>query len=284
LPTLLLHRRPDAHKGDFGHIFILAGSRRYSGAAVLCSKAALRAGAGKVSLGIPESINNAVIKIKPVEVMTLPLPETKEGTIGIKAGRILQDFSSRYDCMVAGCGLSQNKVTQSLIRRIVERNKKPLILDADGLNALGGHTDILKKGGARSQIVVTPHPGEMSRLLGVKTADIQKNREKIAKTFANDYNVTVVLKGHHTIIADQAGNSYINKTGNPGMATAGSGDVLCGIIAAFIGQKLSIFNAAKYAVYIHGLAGDIAAKEKSQISLIASDIIDTIPEAIKRCS
>jgi ADP-dependent NAD(P)H-hydrate dehydratase / NAD(P)H-hydrate epimerase len=284
LPTLLLHRKPDAHKGDFGHIFILAGSRRYSGAAVLCSKAALRAGAGLVSLGIPESINNAVIKIKPVEVMTLPLPETKEGTIGLKAGKSIQDFSSRYDCMVVGCGLSQNKATQSLIRRIVERNRKPLILDADGLNALGGHTDILKKSGAGSQIVVTPHPGEMSRLLGVKTASIQKNREKIAKTFANDYNVTVVLKGHHTIIADQAGNSYINKTGNPGMATAGSGDVLCGIIAAFIGQKLDIFNAAKYAVYIHGLAGDIAAKEKSQISLIASDIIDTIPEAIKRCS
>ncbi|MFA6217158.1 MAG: NAD(P)H-hydrate dehydratase [Candidatus Omnitrophota bacterium] len=284
LPTLLLHRKSDAHKGDFGHIFIVAGSRRYSGAGVLCSSAAMRSGAGKVSLGIPRSLNNAVIKIKPLEVMTFPLPETKEGTIGIRAKDIIQNFSSECDCMVVGCGLSQNKSTQELIRSIVVSNTKPLILDADGLNALKGNIHILKKRAPESRIVITPHPGEMARILGVKTAYVQKNREMIAKTFANDYNVTVVLKGHHTVIADRAGNSYLNKTGNPGMATAGSGDVLCGVIAAFIGQKLDIFNAAKYAVYIHGLAGDLAAKEKSQISLIASDIIDTIPEAIKRCS
>jgi NAD(P)H-hydrate epimerase len=284
LPTRLLHRKPDAHKGDFGHIFILAGSRRYSGAAVLCSKAALRAGAGLVSLGIPKSINNAVIKIKPLEVMTLALPETKEGTIGTGAGKVIEAFLKTCSCMVIGPGLSQNKSTQSLVRSLVNRNRKPLIIDADGLNALKGHTDILKRGGLQSNIVITPHPGEMSGLLGVKTEYVQKNREMIAKTFANDYNVTVVLKGRHTIIADNKGNSYINKTGNPGMATAGSGDVLSGIIAAFIGQKLDIFNAAKYSVYIHGLAGDLAAKEKSQISLIASDIIDTIPDAIKRSS
>ena len=278
LPAQLLHRRLNAHKGDFGHIFILAGSRRFSGAAVLCSEAALRTGAGLVTLGIPKSLNNAIIKIKPKEVMTLPLPQTREGSLSVRSYKKIEDFIKNIDVLVAGPGLSQNKSTQDLVRKVISKTDKPVVVDADGINALVGHLDLL---GVVQ--ILTPHPGEMARLLGISVKRVQNNRKEIAKKFARDYNVTVVLKGYNTVVADKR-NIYINRTGNPGMATAGSGDVLTGMIAACLGQGLSAFAAAKCAVYLHGLAGDLAAKEKTQISLIASDIIDKIPEAVKKCS
>lgn len=279
LPTRLLRRDLNVHKGDFGHIFILAGSERFSGAAVLCAQGALRAGAGLVTLGIPKGINNAIIKIKPKEAMTLPLPQTPDGTLSQAAYPKIKAFLKNSDILVVGPGLGQNKSTQALVRKIAAKTLKPVVIDADGLNALVGHLDLLR--GAR---IITPHPGEMARLLGIKINKVQPNRRKIAEKFARDYQVTLVLKGHHTVVADYRGKLYINKTGNPGMATAGSGDVLTGMIAAFLGQGLSAFAAAKYAVYLHGLAGDLAAKESTQISLIASDIIAKIPAAIKRCS
>jgi NAD(P)H-hydrate epimerase len=279
LPARLLHRRPDAHKGDFGHIFILAGSPRFSGAAVLCSEAAMRAGAGLVTLGIPRSLNNAIIKIKSKEVMTLPLPETKEGTLSSGSYKKIKDFIKTIDILVMGPGLTQNKSTQGLIRKVISNINKPTIIDADGLNALVGHLNLLK-----GQKILTPHPGEMARLSGISIKKVQNNRKYIAQKFAKDYKVTLVLKGHNSVVADYKDNLYINKTGNPGMATAGSGDVLTGMIAAFLGQGWNSFSAAKYAVYLHGLAGDLAAKEKTQIGMIASDIIEKIPEAIKKCS
>ncbi|MFA5145711.1 MAG: NAD(P)H-hydrate dehydratase [Candidatus Omnitrophota bacterium] len=279
LPSRLLQRKPDSHKGDFGHIFILAGSQRFSGAAVLCALGAMRAGAGLVTLGIPKSLNSAIIKIKPKEVMTLPLSETKEGTLSLSAYKKIKDFIKDIDVLVVGPGLSQNKETQRLARKVIKEIGNPMVIDADGLNALVGHLDLLK--GAR---VLTPHPGEMARLLGSSIKVVQAQRKKIAEKFARDYKVAVVLKGHNSIVADCKGNLYVNRTGNPGMATAGSGDVLTGMIAAFLGQGLDTFNAAKYAVYIHGLAGDLGAEEKTQISLIASDIIAKIPEAVKKCS
>jgi NAD(P)H-hydrate epimerase len=277
LPTRLLRRKADSHKGDFGHIFILAGSAGFSGAAVLCAKAALRSGAGLVTLGIPASLNAPIIKIKPPEVMTLPLPETKEITLSPAAFRKIKEFSRKADIIAIGPGLSQNKATQALIRRVIAGIDKPMVVDADGLNALAKHHKILKE-----NVILTPHPGEMSRLSGLTVAEIQKNRKKVAKEFANEYNVEIVLKGKNTVVADNKGNFYVNLTGNPGMAKAGSGDVLTGIIAAFLGQKLDLFQAAKYAVYLHGLAGDLAAKEKTQISMTASDIIDMLPAAIKK--
>ncbi|MDD5166313.1 MAG: NAD(P)H-hydrate dehydratase [Candidatus Omnitrophica bacterium] len=279
LPSRLLQRKPDSHKGDFGHIFILAGSRRFSGAAVLCALGAMRAGAGLVTLGIPKSLNSAIIKIKPEEVMTLPLSETKEGTLSSSAYKKISDFIKDIDVLVVGPGLSQNKETQRLARKVIKEIGKPMVIDADGLNALVGHLDLLK--GVK---VLTPHPGEMARLLGSSIKVVQSQRKKIAEKFARDYKVAVVLKGYNSIVADCKGNLYVNRTGNPGMATAGSGDVLTGMIAAFLGQGLDTFNAAKYAVYIHGLAGDLGAEEKTQISLIASDIIAKIPEAVKECS
>lgn len=285
LPARLLHRRLNAHKGDFGHIFILAGSPRLSGAAVLCAQAAMRSGAGLVTLGIPKSINNAIIKIKSKEVMTLPLDETKAGTLSLIAYKKINDFMKNIDVLVLGPGLTQNKSTQALARKVIAGINKAMVIDADGLNALVGHLKILRTTEyGRRTTILTPHPGEMARLLKIGVNKIQDNRKRIAEKFAKDYKVTVVLKGHNTIVADYKNNVYINKTGNPGMASAGTGDVLTGMIAAFLGQGLDAFNAAKYTVYLHGLAGDLAAGEKTQLGMVAADIIDKIPEVIKKCS
>jgi NAD(P)H-hydrate epimerase len=279
LPTQLLRRRLKSNKGDFGHIFILAGSAGFSGAAVLCSFGAIRTGAGLVTLGISKGINSAIIRIKPLEVMTLSLPETSTGSISLKAYEKIEEFSKKVDLVIIGPGLTQDKSTQSLIRKLVAEINKPLIIDADGLNALVGNLNLLPP-----DSILTPHPGEMARLLGINAEEIQKNRKEIARKFSKKYRVVLVLKGHETIVSDYSGDLYINKTGNSGMATAGSGDVLTGMIGAFLGQGLKAFKAAKYAVYLHGLAGDLAAEEKTQISLIASDIIDKIPSAIKKIS
>jgi len=279
LPTRLLQRKTNSHKGDFGHIFILAGSRSYSGAAVLCAQAAMRSGAGLVTLGIPRGINNAIIKIKTPEVMTLPLAQTSAGSLSLKAFSKIKNFVKKIDLLVIGPGLSQDKSTQSLTRKIVRNIDKPLVIDADGLNALAGYLKYLK-----NNAILTPHPGEMARLLGISVKEVQGNRKDIAIKFSRHYKLTLVLKGHNTIVSDYQGNLYINKTGNPGMSSAGCGDVLTGMIAAFLGQGLDKFSASKYAVYLHGLAADLGTKEKTQISLIASDIIAKIPEAIKRCS
>ncbi|MFA5311425.1 MAG: NAD(P)H-hydrate dehydratase [Candidatus Omnitrophota bacterium] len=272
----MLRRRLKSNKGDFGRIFILAGSSQYSGAAILCSLAALRSGAGLVTLGVPQGINSAIIKIKPVEVMSLPLPETKEGSLGISGFNKVKTFLEKCNLAVIGPGLTQNTSTQKLLLKLLSKIHKPMVIDADGLNALAGHLNLLS-----NMHVLTPHPGEMARLSGLSIGEIQGNRSEVAKKFAKKYKVTLVLKGHQTVVCDYSGNLYINKTGNPGMATAGSGDVLTGMIAAFMGQGLGAFEAAKFAVYLHGLAGDMAADEKTQISLIASDIIDKIPEAIQ---
>jgi len=282
---LLSRRNRNAHKGDFGHVFVLAGSPRFSGAAVLCGLGALRSGAGLVTLGIPESLNTVFIKIKPREAMTFPLPETKERTLSLSGYKKIKVFAKTIDVLVLGPGLSRNKSTQSLVRQVISEINRPMVIDADGLNALVGHLRILRtRRDAQHSTILTPHPGEMSRLLGISIKKVQSGRREIARKFARDHKVTLVLKGHDSLVADDQGNFYTNKTGNPGMATAGSGDVLTGMIGAFLGQGLRSFDAAKTAVYLHGLAGDLAAKEKTQISLIASDIIDKIPEAIKKCS
>jgi hydroxyethylthiazole kinase-like uncharacterized protein yjeF len=224
-------------------------------------------------------------KIKPKEVMTLPLAQTKEQTLSLGAYKKIRYFAKGADVLAIGPGLGKDNSTYKLARRVISNIHKPMVIDADGLNALAGQTDILKTNRkSRPDTILTPHPGEMSRLCGLSMEKVQKNRKNIAKKFAKDYNVTVVLKGYRTEVCDSHGNAYTNSTGNPGMSTAGSGDVLTGMIAAFLGQGLDAFNAAKYAVYLHGLAGDLAAKEKTQISLIASDIINKIPAAIKKCN
>jgi ADP-dependent NAD(P)H-hydrate dehydratase / NAD(P)H-hydrate epimerase len=283
LPMRLLQRALNTNKSDFGHIFILAGSARYSGAAALCSLALLRSGTGLVTLGIPKGINNAMIKIKPKEVITLPLPQTKEGGVSLLAFKKIADLMKKIDILVIGPGLGSESSTYSLIRKVISSSLKRMVIDADGLNAIKGNLSILSKITEKnSALIMTPHPKEMSRLTGLSVEEIQKNRKKISLDFATKHKVTLVLKGFETIVASFNGNIYINKTGNPGMATAGSGDVLTGIIASFLAQGLNAFEAAKTGVYLHGVAGDLAVKEKTQISLIASDIIDKIPNAIKK--
>jgi len=261
---------------------ILAGSSRFSGAALLCAESALRSGAGAVTIGIPESINSAIIKNKIKEVMTLPLPETSTQGLSLKAFFKIKQFLKNIDVLIIGPGLDNHKSTYALIRKIVKTTDLPMVIDADALNALSHYLGILKQ--HKGKVILTPHAKEMSRLFQVKIDFIKKNRKLVAKKYAKDYNIVLILKGYASIITDGGKNIYLNKTGNPGMATAGSGDVLSGMVGAFLAQGLDAFNAAKYATYLHGLAGDIAAKDKTQIGLIASDIIKRIPDAVKRHS
>ena len=272
-------RKPDTHKGDYGHIFILAGSLGLSGAAVLCANSAMRSGAGLVTLGVPEGVYSIIAKKAYPEVMVRPLAETKDKTLSLKAYPAIMSLIEKTDVLAIGPGLSRNPQTQKLIRRIISNIHKPMVIDADALNALSGNLEILRIN--PNLKILTPHPGEFSRLSGAPRVYIQKNRETLAKKFAYDYNIILVLKGHNTVVASP-NKLYVNKTGNPGMATAGSGDVLTGIISALLGQGLNGFSAAKTGAYLHGLAGDLAAKEKTQAALIASDIIKNIPEGIKR--
>ena len=247
---------------------------------MLSGQAALRAGAGLVTLGIPKSINPAVIRNKPEELMTLPLAETKEGTLSLIAFSKIKLFLKNTDVLIIGPGLGRHKSTYALVRKIIKQSSQAMVIDADGLNALNNYLAVFKQ--HRGEIILTPHEGEFCALFGENINFIKKNRKLVAQKYAKYYNKVIVLKGHHTIVTDGARNCYINKTGNPGMATAGSGDVLSGIIGAFLAQGLNAFCAAKYATYIHGLAGDIAAKDKTQMGLIASDIINRIPDALKK--
>ena len=282
LPTQLLRRKSDSHKGDYGSVLILAGSARFSGAALLCSESTLRAGAGAVTVGIPASINPALIENKTKEVMTLPLPQTNSGSLSLAAFPKIKLFIKKADVLIIGPGLGNDKSTFSLARKVVKESSLPMVIDADGLNAFKLHLRILKQ--HKGKVILTPHEKEMANLFGLSIDFVKKNRKLVAKKYAKYYNSIIVLKGHHSIVTDGNIKFYINKTGNPGMATAGSGDVLSGIAGAFLAQGLDAFKAAKYAVYIHGLAGDIAAQDKTQMGLIASDIISRIPDALKKCS
>ena len=282
LPAQLLQRKADSHKGDYGHILILAGSSRFSGAALLCAQAALRSGAGLVTLGIPKSLNLALIKSKPKELITFPLPETGEGTLSLKAFARISSLLKSIDILIIGPGLGRNNSTFALVKKVILKTKHPIVIDADALNALNNCPRILKH--HKGQIILTPHLKEMSGLFSISTDTIKNNRKLVAQEYAKYYNSIIILKGHNSIVTDGLTKSYINRTGNPGMATAGSVDVLSGIIGAFLAQGLSGFEAAKYATYIHGLAGDLAAKKKTQMGLIASDIIDQIPEALRKSS
>lgn len=278
----IFKRKNNTSKKDYGHVFVLAGSAGFTGAAYLTAQAALLSGSGLVTLGIPRSLNIIFAK-KFVEVMTRPLPETKAKTLSSRAFGEIKKFCEKADVLAIGPGLSRNKETQVLVRKIVKNIKLPRVIDADGLNALAGHLDILPAtGNWELGTVLTPHEGEMARLLGKTPKFVHANRKDIAKAFAKKYNVVLVLKGHRSIVTGPDGEVYINKTGNPGMATGGTGDVLTGIIAGFMGQGLPAFEAAKLGVYIHGLAGDLAAKEKGEISLIATDLLKALPVILHR--
>jgi len=274
----------DTHKGSYGRVLVLAGSPGMTGAAYLCSKAALRSGSGIVTLGIPESLN-PVMETKLTCVMTHPLPETKASTLSNKGRKEILKLCESHDVVALGPGLSQQPETKDLILWLIKTIALTMVIDADGINALADNVKILHN--VKKNVILTPHPGEMSRLTGHGSAkDVQKERlntaaqfvQSIQEKLGDEKKIVLVLKGDKTIVADY-GKAYVNRTGNPGMATAGAGDVLTGIIVSLIGQGFDVFDASQLGVYIHGLAGDIAAKKKGEVSMIASDIIDCLPDA-----
>ncbi|MCK9267031.1 NAD(P)H-hydrate dehydratase [bacterium] len=269
-------RLKETHKGDYGHLLVLGGSTGLTGAVCLTANAALRSGCGLVTVGIPESLND-ILEVKLTEAMSLPLPETATRTFSKQAVKpCLKFINEKVDGIVIGPGISTNIETADFVKQVIMQAGKPVVIDADALKIVSEEKDILKN--LKFGSILTPHPGEMGYLTSLKTHNIQKCREKVGRDFAKENSTVVVLKGARTIVTDGQ-QLYVNLTGNPGMASAGSGDVLAGIIGSFLVQGLDYFEAGKLGVYIHGLAGDFATKEKGEISLIASDIIEYLPVA-----
>src|SRR5437773_2544003 len=284
LRWLAAPRPPESHKGDFGHVLILAGSVGKTGAAAVAAKAALRAGAGLVTVATAKSAQPVVAALG-MEYMTEPLPETEAGTISLRSlesGK-LDKLAEGKTVLTVGPGIGQVPETAEWVRIVVNKFDLPLVLDADGLNALGGCVQTLRPGkeSRRSHTILTPHPGEMARLVGKTTADIQARRVGAAREFAERHGHVLVLKGFRTLIAAPNGQVWVNPTGNPGMATGGTGDVLTGIIAGLLAQHPSLpaHEVARAGVYLHGLAGDIAARDVGQASMIAGDLLEALPRA-----
>ena len=283
LGWLVQPRRIDANKGNFGRVLILAGSVGKAGAAALAAKAALRAGAGLVTVATAASAAPIVASFG-MEFMTEPLPETDAGTISLRAldsGR-MQKLMEGKTVLAIGPGLGSIPETAEFARKIVNEAKIPIVVDADGLNAFEGCMTTFRAGlSSPPQAVLTPHPGEMARLTGIPAAEIQARRVEVAREFATAHKVNLVLKGFRTLIAAPDGSVAVNPTGNPGMAKGGTGDILTGIIAGLLAQypALPVANVAAGAVYLHGLAGDLAACETDPSSMIAGDLLDAIPKA-----
>ncbi len=270
-------REVDVHKKECGRVLVIAGSLGMTGAATLTSLSALRSGAGVVTLGIPQSLN-PIFEQKLTEVMTIPLPETPHRSLDVGAFDKINELLKVFDVLVMGPGLSLNESTVHLVRKLVASASCPLVLDADGLNALVDATEILAK--RSTPTIITPHPGELARLFKTTADEVQSDRLGFAKRAATLWNIVVVLKGARSIVSCEE-KSTIVPTGNPGMATAGTGDVLTGLIGGFLSQEMTSYNAAVLATYIHGLAGDLAAEDVTPYCLIASDLIDYLPKAIK---
>jgi NAD(P)H-hydrate epimerase len=277
ISNLLPNRKPNGHKGDFGKLFIVAGSTGLTGAAALAAKASARTGLGLVTVGCPASLNS-ILEIKLTEAMTHPLPDVgKKGALALRGlGEIKKEIADR-DAVIIGPGIGQHRETGELIRRLVSQIDKPSIIDADGLNAFA--TDRKPLAGNHPEMVLTPHPGEFKRLIDEDLPDEPSAIFDLVRSYADKYNSVIVLKGSPTIIVDTDGQLYLNPTGNNGMATGGTGDVLSGMIGSFLAQGLSSLGSAIAGVYLHGLAGDLAASELGFRSLIAGDLIDFLPEA-----
>lgn len=274
--SLLPLRRGDAHKGMNGHAGIIAGSQGYTGAAALCANAALRAGAGLVTLAAAQSLRG-VLDVKLTEAMVHPVPEISRGCISQKAVPFIEELSLHWDAIAIGPGMGRQPDTQAAIREIVRNAEKPLVIDADAIQALANHIDVIHQSEALA--VFTPHPGEMGVLTNLSPAQINQNRIEVARQTAQKWNSIFVLKGAPTVVAFPDGEAYINTTGNAGLATAGTGDVLTGVITALISQGLSSHDAALVGVYLHGLAGDIIARN-GMIGMTAGDVILALPAAI----
>jgi NAD(P)H-hydrate epimerase len=278
-------RASDANKGNFGRILIVAGSRGMSGAAILCGCAALRAGAGLVRVAAPAEIQPIVAAGNPC-YMTEALPNDEQGRISASSISGLKALSEANDVLAIGPGLGRSADISKMVAYVIARIIRTTIIDADGLNALAGTPEDLDQrpvtlaGVACGPLIITPHPGEFARLLQTDVKTVQANRSDLAAEFAAKHNLVVVLKGQGTIVTDGR-RVYQNTTGNPGMATGGTGDILTGVIAALLGQRLPPFEAAQLGVHLHGLAGDLARDQIGEVSLIATDLLDFLPPAIR---
>src|SRR5436190_2273357 len=268
-------RAPDSHKGDFGRVLIIAGSRGKTGAAHLAGIGALRAGAGLVTIATPACCQ-PVVATMTAEYMTEPLDETADGLHPNGVDRVLD---MARDVIALGPGLGQAARTREFIQALIDRATAPLVIDADGLNAFSEDPDKLA-GREGREVIITPHPGEMARLVGMSTTEVQGSRLEIARNFAVGHHLYVVLKGHRTIIATPDEKVFINPTGNPGMATGGTGDVLTGMIAAWLAQLLAAEAACKLAVYLHGLAGDLTEADEGEVAMTAADVAGHLGDAI----
>ncbi|HLK33179.1 MAG TPA: NAD(P)H-hydrate dehydratase, partial [Terriglobales bacterium] len=272
-------RPRDSHKGMYGHVLVIGGSLGKAGAAAMAGMAALRAGAGLVTVATAESVLPTVAGFAP-ELMTEPLPETEAGTISLRAreyGR-LDGIIKGKTVLAIGPGISRQTETAELVRFLVRGSQLPMVLDADGLNAFEGRAQEL----TGRPLVITPHPGEMARLAQLSTRQIQEDRLQVARDFATRHGITTVLKGHRTLIAQPDGTIWVNPTGNPGMASGGMGDILTGLTAGMLAQTTHSITAVLGAVYLHGLAGDVACEKTGEQSLIATDLLAALPEAFRR--
>ena len=277
---LLFPVNPMANKGDFGHVLSICGSRNMPGAAVIAANGAVFSGAGLVTAAFPDSAYTAIAS-KLTEPLLLPLASNRAGTLSTLAINRLLEASQKATAILIGCGLGNNRDTTIIVQKIIKNAQCPVALDADGLNAICGNLDILKT--TNQPLVLTPHPGEMARLTGLSVHDIQNNRVKTAVEFAQKYGVVLVLKGANTVIAQpNSRKTYINPTGNPGLATGGSGDLLAGILVSFLAQGMSAGEASQAAVYIHGLSADIAVKRLSYRGLTPTACLTELPCVFSR--
>lgn len=275
LPRLAA-REAEGNKGSYGKVLVIAGSRGMAGAAVLAGSAALRGGAGLVRVAVPWGVLNQVAAANPC-YLTVPVQEDADGRIGGAAIPLLIDLARESTVVAIGPGLGRSADLSDLVHQMLSRVDRPMVLDADGINAVRSHLEWITE--RTAPLVLTPHPGEFAGLIDTEIPIVQANREELAVMFAAEHAATLVLKGHRTVVTDGRGSIYVNETGNPGMATGGTGDVLTGVIAALLGQGLREFPAAQLGVYLHGLAGDLAREDVGEVSLIASDLVEYLPRA-----
>lgn len=277
--AMLPYRAPDANKGDAGRVLVIGGAPGLTGAASMAGYAAARAGGGLVTVGLPAPLS-AIVAAKLTEVMTLPLPAADDGTLSLEALETLLEWAEKVDAVALGPGLSQKSEVPQLVEALTEQVEKPLVIDADALNALAHNLDVLRN--RPYPTIITPHPGELSRLIGQPIPEIQADRLSCARETAEDLGCVVVLKGAGTVIADAGGEAWINPAGNPGMASGGMGDVLTGIVAALVAGAADVMSAAVAGVYLHGLAAEITAQEMGPRGFLAMDVANRLPAAYKK--
>ncbi len=280
IATLIGPRPAESNKGNYGHVLVVGGSLGKTGSVAMAGMAALRAGAGLSTVATPKSVLGTVAGFHP-ELMTEPLPETDVGTISTSALDQVEELAKGKTVLAIGPGISRDPQTAQLVRNLVAKIQLPMVLDADGLNAFEGRTNELH--GKGRTIVITPHPGEMARLAGCTIADVQKNRLETARKFAREHELIAVLKGHRTLVVQPDGEAWVNTTGNAGMATGGTGDILTGMVAGMMAQHSNeTFLAVIAAVHLHGLAGDAMRESVGEHSLVATDLLRGLPEAFRR--